>query len=207
MSIETDRLYREIEDWKKAGRKWMIDSPKVLREFLEHNDDVLRDLVKKETELKEIKLGPKIDWGNLRHDEELDKLLQPTKPLGAELARKAENTIFRSMLEWKVWKIYVWDDFHSNDNTARWDLCIAPIRPEDKACREQNFAHLVAMSDWHFERLVSRLPKSPNEDIVRKWRDEMRKIPLAIHAAREEAPPMDWSDCEFKPDLIKKELL
>ena len=51
------------------------------------------------------------------------------------------------------------------------------------------------------------LPKSPNEDIVREWRKEMRKDPLVIQAAKYEAPPMDWSDLEYDPDLIKKELL
>lgn len=149
----------------------------------------------------------KIDWGNLRHDEELEKLLQPTRPSGVEFARKTEEKVFRSLLEWKVWKIYVWDEYNSSENTARWNLYFAPIPPEGKAHREQNFANLVAMDDWHFERLVTRLPKSPNEDIVRKWREEMRKDPLTIQAAKEEAPPMDWSDCQYDPELYKKELL
>lgn len=151
----------------------------------------------------------KIDWGNLRHCEELDKLLQPHHPIGAEFARKAEAQIFRSMFEWKVWKIYIWDDFHSTETTARWDWCFGPIRPENKACREHNFANLIAMDDFHFERLVRSLPKSPNEDIVREWRKEMRKDPLVVQAAKSEAPPMDWRDIELRydPDLIKKELL
>lgn len=151
----------------------------------------------------------KIDWSNLRHDEELDKLLQPHHPIGAEFARNAEKQIFSFMLEWKVWKIYIWDDFHSEGNNARWDWCFAPIKPKDTACREHNFANLVAMDDWHFERLVRSLPKTPNEDIVREWRKEMRKDPLVIQAAKAEAPPMDWREIELRydPDLIKKELL
>ena len=146
----------------------------------------------------------KIDWGNLRHDEELERLLEPHHPIGAEFARNAEKQIFSFMLEWKVWKIYIWDDFHSDGSNARWDWCFAPIKPENKACREHNFANLVAMDDWHFERLVRSLPKSPNEDIVREWRKEMRKDPLIIQAAKYEAPPMDWRDCEFDPDLTKE---
>lgn len=151
----------------------------------------------------------KIEWGNLRHDEELDKLLEPHHPIGKEFARNAEKQIFSFMLEWKVWKIYIWDDFQSDENTTRWDWCFAPVRPENKACHEHNFANLVAMDDWHFELLVHSLPKSPNEDIVRAWRDEMRKDPLIIQAAKAEAPPMDWRDIELRydPDLIKKELL
>lgn len=149
----------------------------------------------------------KIDWGNLRHDEELDKLLEPHHPIGAEFARNAEKQIFSFMLEWKVWKIYVWDDFHSDENTSRWDWCFAPVKPENKACREHNFANLVAMDDWHFERLVRSLPKSPNEDIVREWRNEMRKDPLVIQAVKAETTPMDLSYLEFDPDLIKNKLL
>ena len=151
----------------------------------------------------------KIDWSNLRHCEELDKLLEPHHPIGAEFARNAEKQIFSFMLEWKVWKIYIWDDFYSDGGNARWDWCFAPIKPENKACREHNFANLVAMDDWHFERLVRSLPKSPNEDIVREWRNEMRKDPLIIQAAKAEAPPMDWRelDLRYDPDLIKKELL
>lgn len=66
---------------------------------------------------------------------------------------------------------------------------------------------LVAMDDWHFERLVRSLPKSPNEDIVREWRKEMRKDPLIIQAAKAEATPMDWGNLEYDPDLIKHKLL
>ena len=153
------------------------------------------------------KCAIKIDWENLRHCEELQELLHPHHPVGADFARRAEAEIFRSMLAWKVWTIYIWDDFHSEGSNARWDWCFAPIKPENKACRYHNFANLVAMDDWHFERLVRSLPKSPNEDIVREWRKEMRKDPLVIQAAKSEAPPMDWSDCEYDPDLIKKELL
>lgn len=57
------------------------------------------------------------------------------------------------------------------------------------------------------ERLVRSLPKSPNEDIVMAWRDEMRKDPLIVQAAKAETTPMDWSDLEFDPDLIKNKLL
>lgn len=146
----------------------------------------------------------KIDWGNLRHDEELDCLLEPHHPIGKEFARNAEKQIFSFMLEWKVWKIYVWDDFHSDENISRWDWCFAPIKPENKACREENFANLVAMDDWHFDRLVRSLPKSPNEDIVREWRNEMRKDPLVIQAVKAETTPMDLSYLEHEPNITKE---
>lgn len=146
----------------------------------------------------------KIDWGNLRHCEELDKLLQPQHPIGAEFARRAEEQIFSFMLEWKIWKIYIWDDYTSKGNMIRWDWCYGPVRPENKACREHSFANLVAMDDWHFDRLVRSLPPSPNEELVRKWREEMRKDPLIVQAAKYEATPMDWRKLEFDPDITKE---
>lgn len=124
-----------------------------------------------------------------------------------EFARNAEKQIFRFMRECKIWKIYVWDDFRSDETTSRWDLCFAPVRPENKACREQSFAHLVAMDDRQFERLVRSLPKSPNEDIVREWRDELRKDPLIVNAAKAEANTVDWRDLEYDPEIYKKELI
>ena len=149
----------------------------------------------------------KIDWENLRHDEDLERLLNPRHPAGAEFSRNAEKQIFCFMREWKIWKIYVWDEFHSDETTARWDLCFAPVRPDGKACREQSFAHLVAMDDWQFERLVRSLPKSPNEDIVREWRNELRKDPLIVNAAKAEANTVDRRDLEYDPEIYKKELL
>lgn len=151
----------------------------------------------------------RINWGNLRHDEDLDRLLNPRKPIGAEFARNAEKQLFSFMLEWKIWKIYIWDDYTSKGNMMRWDWCFGPVRPENKACREHSFANLVVMDDWHFDRLVRSLPPSPNEELVRKWREEMRKDPLIVQAAKYEATPMDWRDLDLRydPDLIKKELL
>lgn len=146
----------------------------------------------------------KIDWGNLRHCEELDKLLQPQHLIGAEFARRAEEQIFSFMLEWKIWKIYIWDDYTSKGNMIRWDWCYGPVRPENKACREHSFANLVAMDDWHFDRIVRSLPPSPNEELVRKWREEMRKDPLIVQAAKYEATPMDWRKLEFDPDITKE---
>lgn len=164
------------------------------------------------------KTNLKIDCDNLHHDDDLDRLLTPCNPIVAEFARNVEKQIFSFMLEWKIWKIYTWDDFKSDGDisrlnwcfapvSVRWDWCFGPVRPENKACREHNFANLVAMDDWHFERLVRSIPKSPNEELVRKWREELRKDPLIIQAAKAEAPPMDWRDLKFDPDLIKKELL
>ena len=146
----------------------------------------------------------KIEWGNLRHDEDLDRILNSRKPIGAEFARNAEKQIFSFMLEWKIWKIYIWDDYTSKGNMMRWDWCFGPVRPEGKACREHSFANLVVMDDWHFDRLVRSLPPSPNEELVRKWREEMRKDPLIVQAAKYEATPMDWRDLEFDPDITKE---
>ena len=136
-----------------------------------------------------------------------DASVNPCHPAFKEFVRNAEKQIFRLMREWKIWKIYVWDEFRSDETTARWDRCFAPVRPENKACREQSFAHLVAMDDRQFERLVRSLPNSPNEDIMREWRDELRKDPLIVNAARAEANPMEWRDCEYDPEIYKKELL
>lgn len=119
------------------------------------------------------------------------------RPAFKEFDRNAEKQIFRFMREWKIWKIYVWDEFHSDGSNARWDLCFAPVRPENKACREQSFAHLVAMDDRQFERLVRSIPKSPNEDIVREWRDELRKDPLIVNAANAEVNTVDRRDLEY----------
>jgi hypothetical protein len=136
-------------------------------------------------------------------------LLNPRKPIGYEFARNAEKQLFSSMLEWKIWKIYIWDDYTSKGNMMRWDWCFDPVRPEGKACREHSFANLVVMDDWHFDRLVRSLPPSPNEELVRKWREELRKDPLIVQAAKAEAQPMDWSelDLTYDPDLIKNKLL
>lgn len=146
----------------------------------------------------------RIDWGNLRHDEDLDRLLNPRKPIGYEFARNAEKQLFTFMLEWKIWKVYIWDDYTSKGNMIRWDWCFGPVRPEGKACREHSFANLVAMDDWHFDRLVRSLPPSPNEELVRKWREELRKDPLIVQAAKYEATPMDWRKLEFDPDITKE---
>lgn len=136
-----------------------------------------------------------------------DASVNPCHPAFKEFARNAEKQIFRFMREWKIWKIYVWDEFHSDGSNARWDCGFAPVRPENKACREQSFAHLVAMDDRQFERLVRSLPKSPNDDIVREWRDELRKDPLIVNAAKAEANTVDRRDFEYDPEIYKKELL
>lgn len=127
----------------------------------------------------------------------LDRLLNPCHHAFKEFARNAEKQIFRFMRECKIWKIYLWDEFHSDGSNARWDCGFSPVRPENKACREQSFAHLVAMDDWQFECLVRSLPKSPNEDIVREWRDELRKDPLIVNAAKAEANTVDRRDLEY----------
>lgn len=149
----------------------------------------------------------KIDWENLRHNKELESLLNPRRPAGAEFARNAEKALFTFMHKLKIWKVYIWDDFHTEGSTSRWDWCFDYKRPDGKACREQSFANLVAMDDRQFERLVRSLPKSPNEDIVREWRDELRNDPLIVNAAKAEANTVDRCDLEYDPEIYKKELI
>lgn len=117
----------------------------------------------------------KVDWGNLRHDPELERLLQPTRPLGAEFARNVEKAIFEFLLEAHVTKLYIWDDFHSEGNIMRYEWHYGACRPEGHACRELDLKNLVDMDDGEFERLVRSLPKSPSEELVRQWRKEMRR--------------------------------
>lgn len=132
--------------------------------------------------------------------------MNPLRPAFKEFARNAEKQIFRFMHEWKIWKIYVWDEFRSDETNSRWDCGFAPVRPENKACREQSFAHLVAMDDQQFERLVRSLPKSPNERLVREWRDDLRKDPLIVNAAKAEANTVDRRDLEYDPEIYKRNL-
>ena len=147
----------------------------------------------------------KIDWPNLRHDEELEKLLQPTRPIGAEFARKVERSIFEFLLESHVAKIYVWDDFHSEGNIMRYDWHYGACRPEGHACREIDLRHLVDMDDGEFERLIWSLPKSPNEELVRKWRQEMRGSSAGVVPStglRQELENPDALDPIFKEKLL-----
>ena len=43
--------------------------------------------------------------------------------------------------------------------------------------------------------------------VDREIADELRKDPLIVNAARAEANPMEWRDCEYDPEIYKKELL
>jgi len=124
---------------------------------------------------KKKKLKPlHIEWGNLRHDEELQEILNPVKPLGADFARRVEHDIFEFLLKFHIAKIYIWDDYVCNDTTARWDFCFNGVPPENHSYREHDFNNLVQMSDEEFEQLVRSVPPSPNEPLVRQWREEMR---------------------------------
>ena len=122
------------------------------------------------------KIPLKIDWGNLRHCEELDKLLTPqVRPSGAELARRFEHDVFTYMLALHLDKVYIWDEFVSDDTTWRWEMHYGATRPENKACREHDFSNLIQMTDEEFDKLTQSLPNSPNEELVRRWRREMKK--------------------------------
>lgn len=117
------------------------------------------------------------DWENLRHDVELQDILNTTRPSGVEFAHKAERAIFEYMLELGISKIYTWDDYTSNRTMARWEWHYGAVRPEGHACVERDFSHLVTMSDGEFEQLVrSAHNKSPNENLVREWRKKMRSL-------------------------------
>lgn len=139
----------------------------------------------------------KIDWSNLRHDEELEKLLSPSKPLGVEFGRKVEKAMFEYMLWLHIDKLYIWDDYVTEGSTARWDFHYGAKRPKNKACREHDFSNLWKMEDWEFEKFVHDYPKSPNEELVREWRRSMRGS----------TEPVDYSKLQFDPTLIKEKLL
>lgn len=147
----------------------------------------------------------RIDWSNLRHDPELERLLQPTRPIGAEFARKVEKAIFEFMLTAHISKIFIWDDFHSEGNTMRYDWHYGACRPDNTACRELDLKHLVDMDDEEFERLVWTLPKSPNEQLVRQWRQEMRGSSAGVVPStglRQELETPDALDPIFKEKLL-----
>ena len=123
------------------------------------------------------KIPVKIDWESLRHSEELQEVLNPVRPSGAEFARKAERAIFEYMLELGITKIYTWDDYVCKGSMARWEWHYGAVRPEGHACVEYDLSNLVEMSDMEFEQLVRSLPyKSPNENLVREWRNKMRGL-------------------------------
>lgn len=122
------------------------------------------------------KIPVKVDWESLRHSEELQEILNPVKPSGAEFARKAERAIFEYMLELGITKIYTWDDYVCKGSMARWEWHYGAVRPEGHACVEYDLSNLVEMSDMEFEQLVRSLPKSPNENLVREWRNKMRGL-------------------------------
>lgn len=151
------------------------------------------------------KIPLKVDWGNLRHDEELERLLQPTRPLGAEFARKVEKAMFEYMLLLRIDKIYVWDDFVTEDSMARWDFHYGARRPKNHACREYDLSHLWRMDDWEFDRFVRNYPSSPNEELVRQWRKEMRGSSAGVVPStglRQELETPDALD-----QIIKEKLL
>lgn len=151
------------------------------------------------------KIPLKVDWPNLRHDEELDKLLQPTRPLGVEFARKAERAMFEYMLFLHIDKLYVWDDFVTEDNMARWDFHYGARRPKTHACREHDFSNLWKMADREFEKFVHDYPKSPNEKLVREWRQEMRGSSAGVVPStglRQELENPDALDPIFKEKLL-----
>lgn len=153
---------------------------------------------------KSTKKIPRIDWGNLRHDPELEKLLEPTRPLGVEFARKAEKAMFEYMLWLHIDKLYVWDDFVTEDNLARWDFHYGARRPKTHACREHDFSNLWRMDDWEFEKFVHEYPKSPNEELVRQWRQEMRSGAGMVPSSgrRQELETPDAPDPIFKEKLL-----
>jgi len=177
MSIETEKLYREIEDWERAGRKWMINSPRVLREFLEHNDEVLAQMVKQEQELKKmkdekIKCTLDIDWGKFDADvaKELFKPLPDTRRPVVRMAQELERKIFTYMLFCGLSKIYVWTETHMNGNMWSMEWKFDDHRPSYSYCTEHDFQNLIDMSDEEF----NALPPSPNTGLVKSWREMMR---------------------------------
>lgn len=148
----------------------------------------------------EKKIPISLDWGKIRDDSELDQeIFKPVKMPGVEMARRLERDLFVRMKAWHVSKVYFWDEYHTENGTYRWDMYFGPVMPEGVACREHDFTNLVNMSNMEFERFVRSLPPSPNVDVVREWRREMR--------GDTGEPEIDWHDLPFDPDLIKKKLL
>ena len=177
MSFETEKLYREIEDWERAGRKWMSNSPRVLREFLEHNDEVLAQMVKQEQELKKmkeekVKCTLDIDWGKFDSDvaKDLFKPLPDTRIPAVRMAQELERKIFTYMLFCGLSKIYVWTETHMNGNMWSMEWRFDERRPHGHMCTEHDFTNLLEMSDEEF----AALPPSPNTGLVKSWRELMR---------------------------------
>lgn len=177
MSFETDKLYREIEDWERAGRKWMINSPRVLREFLEHNDEVLSHLVKQEQELKKmkeekVKCTLDIDWGKFDADvaKDLFKPMPDTRRPVVHMAQELERKIFTFCLVMGISKIYVWDETETRNGVWTIVWRFDDRRPHGHMCTEHDFTNLIEMSDAEFDAL----PPSPNTGLVKSWREMMR---------------------------------
>lgn len=173
------RLYQHLAEWEKAGQKWMINSPRVLREFLEHNDEVLKDLVAKETELKNLKAAKepiKLDWSKVK-DELNEKLFPPAPDLSnraVTMAQDIERKMFTYMLFAGISKVYVWTETETVDTdtthmcTLTWHF--GEHRPSHSWCTEHDFQNLLDMSDEEF----AQLPSSPNTGLVKSWREMMR---------------------------------
>lgn len=151
-----------------------------------------------ETQKRRIPIN--LDWGKIRDDSELDpEIFKPVKTPSVEMARRMERDLFVHMKAWHVSKVYFWDEYHTENGTYRWDMCFGPVMSKGVACREHDFTNLVEMSNLEFESFVHSLPPSPNVDVVREWRREIR--------GDTDEPEIDWHDLPFDPDLIKKVLL
>lgn len=116
----------------------------------------------------------KVAWGNLRHDEELEKLLQPDyshergKKIGLEMTRRC----FTQMLMMGATEIYMWttSECDQDTNTYRLEWHFDVDRPDGQECTHYDCIHLLKMSDEEFEKL----PHDENFGLVKSWREIMR---------------------------------
>ena len=114
----------------------------------------------------------RVDFGKFKEYDELEKLIEPVKPAGKELASRFEHDMFLMMKENHLCKVYAWTEL----NASSFSICIGKERPEGESCTEHDFTNFLEMSDEEFDAFVRNIPKSPNEDVVREWREEMKRF-------------------------------
>ena len=120
----------------------------------------------------------------------------PVKDASLRMARAIERKMFKVMLECKSTHVYVVDFGPKyNGSTSEWHAYITCDEEEAKRAVKEtglcymkhDFKHLVEMTDEEFGRLLmeGRSRGDHNEDIVRKWRYEMKQINRSENETKE----------------------